>query len=224
MVRERIKHGLYDKFFHSILFHFRGNYNRDSGGECAVPVVHRFHSPSNGNGIFWYSFDVGPVHVLLFSTEHDFSPTSPQYAWIEKDLHSVDRSVTPWIIVGSHRHMYTTEVIGGGEVNIANTLQAYVEPLLYKYHVDVNLFAHRHLYERTCAMYQNKCVADGVTHVLIGMSGQSLFYSQFVRAEWSIYHDVQFGYGTIFANKTYLRFVYHRNFDDNVADQFALQK
>ena len=26
----------------------------DGGGECAVPVVHRFRGPSNGNGIFWY--------------------------------------------------------------------------------------------------------------------------------------------------------------------------
>jgi hypothetical protein len=224
MVRERIKHVLYDKLFYSLLFYFRGDYGYDSGGECAVPMVRRFHSPSNGNSLFWYSFDVGPVHVLMFSTEHDFTPTSPQYAWIEKDLQSVNRSLTPWIIVGSHRHMYTTEVLYGGELNIANVLQAHVEPLLYKYRVDVNLFAHRHFYERTCAMYQGKCVPDGVTNVLIGMSGQGLFYSQFVSTEWSKYHDVQFGYSRIVANKTYLHFIYHRNSDDNIADQFVLQK
>ncbi len=223
-MRERIKHGLYGKLFHSILFHFRGNYNRDSGGECAVPVVRRFHSPSNGNGIFWYSFDVGPVHVLFFSTEHDFSDTSPQYAWIEKDLRSVDRSITPWIIVGSHRYMYTTEVLGGSELNIATMLQWYIEPLLYKYHVDVNLFAHRHFYERTCPMYQNKCVAGGITHVLLGNSGQGLFRSKFASADWSKYHDVRYGYTTIFGNKTYLHFRYYHSSNDNVADQFVLQK
>ena len=32
---------------------FRGNYGADSGGECAVPVVHRFRTPSNGLGVFW---------------------------------------------------------------------------------------------------------------------------------------------------------------------------
>lgn len=41
-----------------------GNMGSDSSGECAVPIVKRFHSPTNGNGIFWYSFDYGPVHVI----------------------------------------------------------------------------------------------------------------------------------------------------------------
>ncbi|CAF1689638.1 unnamed protein product, partial [Adineta ricciae] len=65
-----------------------GNYGYDSGGECAVPMVHRFHSPSNGNGLFWYSFEIGPIHVVYYSTEHDFLPSSAQYDWIEKDLRS----------------------------------------------------------------------------------------------------------------------------------------
>jgi hypothetical protein len=64
----------------------RGDYGTDSGGECAVPVVHRFHSPSNGNGVFWYSFDIGPAHIIYYSTEHDFLPTSKQYLWLEKIL------------------------------------------------------------------------------------------------------------------------------------------
>jgi hypothetical protein len=72
-----------------------GNYGRDSGGECAVPMVHRFHSPSNGN--------------VYYSTERDFLRHSVQYAWIEEDLRSVNRSRTPWLIVSSHRHMYTSE-------------------------------------------------------------------------------------------------------------------
>ena len=90
--------------------YFRGNYGYDSGGECAVPMVHRFHSPSNGNGLFWYSFDVGPTHILIFSTEHDFQQSSVQYNWIEHDLQSVNRTRTPWIIIGSHRPMYTSEI------------------------------------------------------------------------------------------------------------------
>ena len=92
-----------------ILCIYRGDYGKDSGGECAVPMVHRFHSPSNGNSLFWYSFDVGPVHVLYYSVEHDFRQNSTQYEWIEKDLRSVNRSLTPWLIVGSHRQMYTSE-------------------------------------------------------------------------------------------------------------------
>jgi len=187
-------------------------------------VVHRFHSPSNGNGVFWYSFDVGPVHILFFSTEHDFRRTSPQYAWIEKDLRSVDRSVTPWIIVAGHREMYTSEDNSPGETQITTMLQMYLEPLLYQYHVDLNIFGHRHSYERSCPMYQSKCVSDGVTHVLIGMAGQGLDGGKYSGAEWSRYHDQQFGYTTIFANQSYLQFSYYHDSDDKLTDQFELKK
>ncbi|CAF3303126.1 unnamed protein product [Rotaria sp. Silwood2] len=73
-----------------------GDYGTDSGGECAVPMVHRFHSPSNGNSLFWYSFDVGPVHIVYYSTEHDFRHTSPQYVWLENDLRSICSIRSPY--------------------------------------------------------------------------------------------------------------------------------
>ncbi|CAF4915014.1 unnamed protein product [Rotaria magnacalcarata] len=63
--------------------------------ECAIPMVRRFHSPSNGNGLFWHSFDVAPIHVIYISTEHDFCRSSIQYLWLENDLSSVNRSRTP---------------------------------------------------------------------------------------------------------------------------------
>ena len=184
-------------------------------------MVHRFHSPSNGNSLFWYSFDVGPIHIIYYSTEHNFRRTSPQYAWIEEDLRSVNRSRTPWLIVGSHRHMYSSE----SPTDLTKLmLQLYLEPLFYKYHVDVNLYAHRHSYERSCPMYQDKCVNDGIIQVLIGMAGQDLDSGSYSGAEWSKYHDQQFGYTTIFANQTYLHFKYYHNSDDNIAHQFVLRK
>ena len=202
---------------------FRGNYGRDSGGECAVPMVHRFHSPSNGNGLFWYSFDVGPIHFILFSTEHDFQNLSIQYNWIERDLQSVSRARTPWIIVGSHLPMFTSE-IDYPDLLVSAQLQLHLEPLFYKYHVDVNLFAHLHAYERSCAMYQQKCVQDGITNALIGMAGIDLDSRPYSTTDWSQYHDQQYGYTTIYANKTYLHFRYYHNSDINIADQFILQK
>ncbi|CAF3752081.1 unnamed protein product [Rotaria socialis] len=200
-----------------------GNYAYDSGGECAVPMVHRFHSPSNGNSLFWYSFDVGPVHIIYYSTEHDFRHTSPQYAWLEQDLRSVDRSRTPWIIVGSHRPMYASETDEPYDFTKI-ILQLSLEPLFYKYHVDVNLFAHKHSYERTCPMFQQKCVSDGITHVLIGMAGQDIDSGQYSGAAWSRYHDQEYGYSQLWANRTYLYFSYYHNSDDMIADQFTLEK
>ena len=187
-------------------------------------MVHRFHSPSNGNGLFWYSFDVGPVHIIYYSTEHDFRRASPQYMWLEKDLRSVNRSRTPWLIVGSHRHMYTSEVESAGESEIRLMLQMNLEPMFYKYHVDLNLFAHRHSYERSCPMFQEKCVSDGITHVLIGMAGQDLDDGAYTGQAWSQYHDQHFGYTTIFANRNTLHFSYYHNDGDMLADQFILHK
>jgi hypothetical protein len=210
-------------YFTSTLSNFRGNYGYDSGGECAVPMVHRFHSPSNGNGLFWYSFDVGPLHIIYYSTEHDFRFTSPQYAWLEQDLRSVDRSRTPWVIVGSHRPMYASETDEPLDF-IKIMLQFYLESLFYKYHVDVNLFAHKHSYERTCSMYQERCVSDGITHVLIGMAGQDIDGGEYSGAEWSMYHDQEYGYSQIWANRTYLHFTYYHNDNDALADQFVLKK
>ena len=48
----------------------------DSGGECGVPYSMRFPRPSGSvDDRPWYSFDLGPVHVLMiskfiFSTNH----------------------------------------------------------------------------------------------------------------------------------------------------------
>lgn len=53
------------------------------------------------------------VHFIMMSTEHDFSPESPQYTWLEKDLKSVDRTKTPWIIIGGHRAMYCSALMPG---------------------------------------------------------------------------------------------------------------
>lgn len=50
------------------------------------------------------SYDVGIIHFVGMSTEHNYTRGSEQYAWIENDLKSVNRSLTPWIIFGGHRY------------------------------------------------------------------------------------------------------------------------
>jgi hypothetical protein len=96
------------------------------------------------------------------STEHDFYRSSIQYAWLERDL----RSRTPWFIVGAHRQMYTSEADFIDEHQI--------KKVLHQYQVDVNRLAHRHFYEQTCSMFQQKCFRDVITNVLILMARQDL--------------------------------------------------
>ncbi|GAW11002.1 hypothetical protein ANO14919_003410 [Xylariales sp. No.14919] len=120
---------------------------------------------------FWYSFEYGMLHFVMLNTETDFasapdapggsaglnsgpfgSTTDQQLAFLEADLASVDRSVTPWLIVGGHRPWYTTGGSGCAPCKAA------FEPLLYKYGVDLAIFGHVHNSQRFRPVYQG--VAD----------------------------------------------------------------
>jgi hypothetical protein len=37
--------------------------------------------------------------------------------------------------------------------------------------VDLTLYGHYHSYQRTCPVYQNKCVDDGLVHITVGSAG-----------------------------------------------------
>jgi hypothetical protein len=101
--------------------------------------------PDNGHKIFWYSFNYGNVHIIMMSTEHDFQFGSEQYAWIQRDLASVDRHLFPWIVVTGHRPMYTSESSNTvGDLGIAQHLRLNLEPLFQRYKVNLALWGHVH--------------------------------------------------------------------------------
>lgn len=125
-----------------------GNFGNDSGGECGVPTSKRFTMPETGNGVYWYSYDYGLVHTIVISSEHDLSVGSPQHRWLEKDLHAADRSLTPWVVVESHRPFYEGERYWNDNT-VGVAMRYEVEDLLFDYHVDLVLSGHYHAYHRT---------------------------------------------------------------------------
>jgi hypothetical protein len=91
--------------------------------------INHFRMPSpesQGTGNFWYSFDNGMVHYVVFDTETDIgdgrtAPDEPggpeqedagpfgkmmnsQLQWMESDLKAVDRSKTPWVVARAYFH------------------------------------------------------------------------------------------------------------------------
>jgi hypothetical protein len=89
--------------------------------------INHFRMPgaeSKGLGNFWYSFDNGMVHYIQLDTETDLghgivAPDEPggsegedsgpfdslknaQTNWLQADLVAVNRSKTPWIVVGQY--------------------------------------------------------------------------------------------------------------------------
>ncbi len=86
----------------------------------------------------WYSFDLGPVHVLALDFHYP-EATHQQFAFAQADLR---RSQAPWKVVFLHYPMFN---IGGHASNWGN--DTYL-PLFHETDVDVVVGGHSHLYER----------------------------------------------------------------------------
>ena len=125
---------------------------------------------------FWYSFEYGMVHVVMFDTETDFTdaPDGPdgsagldsgpfgfpdqQLEFLAADLASVDRTVTPWLIVGGHRPWYST----GGSDNVCSPCQDAFESIFYQYGVDLAIFGHVHNSQRFLPVYNSTVDPNGM--------------------------------------------------------------
>ncbi|XLS50057.1 hypothetical protein HN51_010734 [Arachis hypogaea] len=178
----------------------------DSGGECGVAYETYFPMPTSAKDKPWYSIEQASVHFTVISIEHDWSQNSEQYAWMKKDMASVNRQKTPWLIFMGHRPMYTSD-----HSSADKNFVAAVEPLLLANKVDLVLFGHVHNYERTCSVYQNQCKAmpkkdsKGVdtydhrnysapVHVVVGNAGFTLDQFPSSVDNWSLIRISEFGY------------------------------
>ncbi|KAL5760345.1 hypothetical protein ACOSQ2_019183 [Xanthoceras sorbifolium] len=208
----------------------------DSGGECGVAYETYFPMPTPAKDKPWYSIEQGPVHFTVISTEHDWSQDSEQYDWMKKDMASVDRSKTPWLIFAGHRPMYSSSKSSVDE-KFVNT----VEPLLVDNKVDVVLFGHVHNYERTCSVYGGKCLAmpkkdeNGVdtydhsnysapVQAVIGMAGFNLDKFPDDVDNWSLSRISKFGYFRGHATKEDLKLEFVNADTREVEDSFRITK
>lgn len=136
----------------------------------------------NGGGInhgmfnnFYYSFNLGPVHFVAFSTEFyyflDYTGIEPlvnQYDWLKRDLalasSPAERQKRPWIIVFGHRPMYCSSRDRDDCSKDTNILRkglpftnAYaLEKLFYDFGVDVEIYSHEHQYERFLPIFNGQ--------------------------------------------------------------------
>lgn len=108
-----------------------------------------------GVGNMWYSFDYGMVHYVVVSMETDF-PNNPdasfgngpfgysgeQTDWLAADLKSIDRCLTPWVIVVGHRPWYSSSS------SPCTACQTAFESLFVEYEIDLYMSGHYHVYER----------------------------------------------------------------------------
>jgi len=195
--------------------------------------VNRFTMPGKGAGLM-YSFDIGRAHFVVFSTEFYFytqygwQQIVNQYQWLEEDLKkaTANRDRVPCIITLGHRPMYCANyhtddcakyenIVRGG---LPGTHQYALEPLFYKYGVDLELWGHEHSYERMFPLY-NRTLFNGTddpyhnppapVHIVTGSAGCQENTSSFMPdpPPWSAFRSSDYGYSRMtIHNKTHLYF------------------
>jgi hypothetical protein len=205
----------------------------------------------------YYSYNVGPAHIVSFSSEAYFWQywaVAQQFEWLKKDLASVNRSVTPWVITMAHRPMYCSDSddhddctkvnstmrrgLIAGKNNTRDGLFA-LEPLFKEHGVDIAFWAHEHTYERLWPTMENKVVnssvdrrdpyheAAGVTHIITGAAGGREGHDLFngSRADWSAVRDTRYGYGRLrLANRTHIHWEEIESTNRSGVDAFWLSK
>ena len=137
-------------------FEVRG---QDSGGECGVEAQKRFYIENP-----WYTFSYGPVTIVTLSSEHNMSQ---QVTYFKAIAPTINRTLTPWLLVQIHRPMYTSsfmEVISWELRNAFNLLFS-------QYAVDVVYTGHMHFYERTCHISDDVCADWGFRDTWVDQEG-----------------------------------------------------
>jgi hypothetical protein len=109
-------------------------------------------------GRYW-SFDYGPVHVVVVDQYTSYTPGSAQLTWIENDLATTTK---PWKFMLLHEPGWSS---GGGHENEI-PVQLYLHPLCLEYGVPIVFGGHNHYYARA--------YVEGVHHVTTGGGGAPL--------------------------------------------------
>ncbi|KAK3069564.1 hypothetical protein LTR53_011996 [Teratosphaeriaceae sp. CCFEE 6253] len=161
-----------------------------------------------------------------------------QYQWLKKDLESVDRTKTPWVIAMSHRPMYSSEV-SAYQKNIRNAF----EGLLLENGVDVYFAGHIHWYERiwpignstidTSSILNNNTYQTNpgvsMTHIVNGMAGNIESHSSINASNilniTAVLNQYNYGFSKLtFHNATTMTSTYIKGVDGSVGDQVKVVK
>ncbi|KAL8570121.1 hypothetical protein ACOMHN_033800 [Nucella lapillus] len=196
--------------------------------------------PCNASGSgspFWFSIDYLGVHLLFFSTEHDFSPNSTQHHWMQQDLKQADgnRARVPWIVVLGHRPLYCSSIAAYDRCFKEGVLfRTYIEDLLYETHVDVVIMGHIHHYERSYPVYKGKTAQKhyfnppAPVHIVNGGAGnpEPNDPTFLPSVDWRAWYNVTIktGFLLMTPSRSQLMFEYVMSDSNEVIDSFTITK
>jgi hypothetical protein len=138
-------------------------------------------------GSSYYAVEQGLATYIALNTYngHKYGPGTPMYEWLVQTLENIDRSVTPWIIVGMHAPWYNTNSGHTVDMDVPEADQhepdtykmaRIYEPLFNKYKVNMVFAGHVHAYERFTPTGANATcpagdMAAGPTYFTVGDGG-----------------------------------------------------
>lgn len=166
------------------------------------------------NAGLYHTYTVGPVKFIMLGTYTAYDKSSSQYKWLAKELGRIDRTLTPWVVVGMHAPFYNTNFAHQME---ANAMRVFLEDLLYYSGVDIVFAGHVHAYERTHQVYNDKLNSCAPTYITIGDGGnreglEGGYY--WPQPEWSAFREASYGHGKLkVENATHAHWEWLRNDD-----------
>jgi hypothetical protein len=181
---------------------------------------------SGSKSALYYSYETGPAHILMLGSYAAYGHGSKQMAWLKRDLAAVDRSRTPWLVVGMHAPWYNSNTAHQGEVE---DMRRSMEGLLFSYGVDLVFAGHVHAYERSVRVFNNRPHECGPVHIVIGDGGnrEGLSRDYLDQPKWSAMREASYGHATLdFESATAATFRWHRNQDGAAvtADEVRLER
>lgn len=113
-----------------------------------------------------YSYDLGAAHIIVLNSNFEDDPTqkTSQLAWLEAEL----ARPSQWRIVYFHHPGYSVGFFNSPEApkKEYETVQSLYIPLFEKYHVDIVMNGHVHLFETA--------IKNGIHYLTVGPAGGSM--------------------------------------------------
>lgn len=200
----------------------------DDGGEKGVAYSKLLRMPEpTGAGRFWYTVRHGAATFVQLSSDQSLQQGSAQWAWLSATLATIDRARTPWVAVSLHRPLYA-DTPESGDVDVANSLIAAIEPLLFAYSVDAVFTGHLHGYTRSCPAAKGACAPAGVlapVHVMTGNGGfKAPLYAYKETPPWEVARSYNYGYSRATVTATTFRVEAVDAVTPGTLDDFTLTK
>lgn len=149
-----------------------GNHDyHDNSNDYTIPYYELTTTPQQAeaggipsNSKSYYSADYGPVHLVALDSYGNedrkfrlYDTTGTQAQWLKRDLAA---NKLPWTIVFWHHPPYTKGSHNSDTEKDLEQLREAVTPILERYNVDLALFGHSHVYERSYLMRGHQGMAN----------------------------------------------------------------